>query len=87
MDMQYYFFVYAINALFDEEPDEEVRLKQMLHDTYNDLPIVDLDDARKGLLLQIKSLPQDLRERVETYLKDRLELSETMSLKICSLYE
>ena len=71
-DLQYAFFVHAIQLLF-EEPDEEVLLKRMLHDAYNDLPI--LDDARKGMLLQIESLPQDLCWNL-------LERPTWMSLKV-----
>lgn len=72
--MEYAFFVHAINLMYPlYEEDEEVRLKRLLRDAYNDVPVV--DDAREGLLLQIKTLPNGLRERVENYLKDRLENS------------
>lgn len=75
--MEYAFFVHAINLMYPiiYEEDEEVRLKRMLRDAYNDVPVVELDDAREGLLLHIGTLPNGLRERVETYLKDRLENS------------
>ena len=78
-------FQYVERKYFNDK-DDEVRLQKMLKDAYSGRSDMDIpydycseedyvDAAHKGLLLQIRSLPHDIRIPVANYLEQRLERS------------
>ena len=80
MDQRMYaFWTHAIDLIFlnvERKYSEEISKDAYVPDDYcGDEDYVDA--AHKGLLLEIRSLPHEVRTPVVNYLKQRLELSIT----------